>query len=276
MATWVVGDIQGCADEFDDLLAILDLGSDDALWLAGDLVNRGPDSLGVMRRVLSIQCELKCVLGNHDLHFLAAFFGNTSKLHKADTLLELLEDADVAGYAEWLCQQHLLVHSQSLDWAMCHAGIPHIWTLQQALEYAEEVMMAWRDEHPSVSREQYFQGMYGNKPDVWDSQLSGLDRLRLITSYLTRMRLINQSGRLDFAHKLAPVDLPEGYLPWYQHPLQLGNTKLAFGHWASLDGNTGVHGIYATDTGCVYGRKLSALCLESQKTVSVPARNPVR
>ena len=272
MATWVVGDIQGCADEFGDLLNELDLSGSDALWLAGDLVNRGPDSLGVMRMVQQLRCQVRCVLGNHDLHFLAAYFGNTSKLHKADTLLTLLNDGDVDRHADWLCQQALLVYDKELDWAMCHAGVPHIWTLQQALDYAEEVAAVWRDEHPDVSRQAYFDGMYGNKPDTWDDGLKGLERLRLITSYFTRMRLINDAGRLEFAHKLAPVDLPEGYLPWYKHRLQLNETCLAFGHWASLDGETGVAGVFATDTGCVYGRKLSALCLQTKELVSVPAR----
>ena len=264
MATYVIGDLQGCADEFDALLMQLGFSQDDQLWLVGDLVNRGPASARVMARILELsqQDQVTAVLGNHDLHFLATYFAK-HKLSGNDTFQDVLASPRVAEFAQWMCQQSLLHYDPTQDVYMSHAGIPHVWTLPQARELANEVQLVLCDQHDEVSRHGFFESMYGNKPNQWHDSLQGLDRLKLITNYFTRMRLINAHGELEFAHKGSLQDKPDGYEPWYSYAASIHKQKIVFGHWASLAGYTGVSHIVALDTGCVYGRTLTALCLET-------------
>ena len=231
-------------------------------------MNRGPESLRVVRLVRSLNDSVATVLGNHDLHFLAIHLGGHS-MNKNDTFVDLLNAPEVDEIAEWYCQQPLIFADHELGFAMVHAGIPHLWSFEQAMALAGEVEQTMRGE----SRVAYFQQMYGNKPDRWSDAHEGMDRLRVITNYLTRVRLLDEAGRMNFSHKGMLSEAPEGWLPWFelrmQNPLPL---KLLFGHWAALESGTGYPEVVALDTGCVWGRELTALCLESGELSVVQAR----
>lgn len=259
MATYAIGDIQGC---YDDLLRLLDkIGFSDAdrLWLAGDLVNRGPRSLEVLRFIKSLGNRAHSVLGNHDLHLLAVYHGTATGKRK-DTLTPILEAPDRDELMHWLQRQPLLVDSQALGYVMTHAGIPPIWTLKQAKACAAEVEQVLR----GALAGEYFRHMYGNHPHTWHDSIDGWDRLRLITNYLTRMRFIKPSGKLDFSANGGLETQPEGYHPWYDLPRAKPIKRIQlFGHWAAL-GETGHEDIIALDTGCVWGGRLSAVRLEDR------------
>lgn len=269
MPTYAVGDIQGCYDEFDELLNTLDFSpARDRLWLVGDLVNRGPRSLEVVRRVRALGDSASVVLGNHELHLLAIRYGgHTPKL--GDTLTELLSVDDSDELCDWLRRLPFLVVDDHLGFAMTHAGIPHIWDLDQAQACAREVEEVIR----SDDCREYFAAMYGNEPACWDDGLKGLDRWRLITNYFTRMRLVDEWGCLDFAYKGELEHAPAGWYPWYElrakKPL---GARIVFGHWAALGGRTNGADAIALDTGCVWGRELTAMCLETGEFTSIPAK----
>jgi bis(5'-nucleosyl)-tetraphosphatase (symmetrical) len=269
VATYAVGDIQGCCDEFEALLETLlfDV-THDCLWIVGDLVNRGPRSLDVLRRVRDLGDAARCVLGNHDLHLLAIRFGGHSP-NRGDTFDAVLAAADADELCHWLRGLPLLVRDDRLGWAMTHAGIPHIWGLDEAASRAAEVEAVLRGD----GYRSFLADMYGNRPACWRDELQGVDRLRAITNYFTRLRLVSESGCMEFSHKGALADAPAGWQPWYElrarHPL---GAKLVFGHWAALEGRTGYPDIVALDTGCVWGRSLTALCLETGEFTSIPAR----
>ena len=273
MATYAIGDLQGCAAEFELLLERVDFGSGDELWLLGDLVNRGPDSLGVIRRVMAMREQCRIVLGNHDLHYLAIVFGGHSP-GRSDTFDEMLSAADAEEIGHWLRGCKMLHRDTAKGYVMTHAGLPHIWNIDQAQSLANEVEAVLAGEHPKVSYEKFFREMYGNEPDRWDDGLKGMPRLRSITNYLTRMRLIDERGTLDFAHKGVLADAPPGWRPWFElvEPAAYPE-KLLFGHWAALDGHTGRDHVIGLDTGCVWGRELTALHLETGRKISVKARS---
>ena len=265
MPTYAIGDIQGCDREFGALLDKLEFASEDHLWLLGDLVNRGPESLALLRRVKAMQQQCTIVLGNHDLHFLAIFYGG-HRTSRSDTLDELLAAPDVEELAHWLRCQKLMHLDANKGYVMAHAGIPHIWSLADAQVLAREVerVLAGRDEETSYQT--YFQLMYGNEPDCWSDGLTGMLRLRAITNYFTRLRLLDESGRMEFTHKGALSDAPVGWQPWYAfHPVDAQRPNILFGHWAALDGVTGRGDIIGLDTGCVWGRSLTAMDLETGK-----------
>lgn len=273
MATYAIGDIQGCYAELCDLLERISFDpTGDRLWLVGDLVNRGPDSLAVVRLVRSFGQSAVTVLGNHDLHFLAIHIGGHG-INRADTFVDLLQADDADDIAEWFCAQRFLHRDDELGFAMTHAGIPHVWSLDEAEALALELEAVVGGK----MRQAYFESMYGNKPDTWSASLTGMDRWRSITNYFTRMRLVDKDGRMDFAHKGALRDAPAEWTPWYElraaTPLPV---KLVFGHWAAIEGCTGQKRIIALDTGCVWGRDLTALCLETGKYYRVPSRKQLR
>ena len=271
MATYAVGDVQGCYTEFVDLLSAVSFDpARDRLWLLGDLVNRGPDSLKVMELVMSLDGRTITVLGNHDLHFLAIHYGGHSPV-ASDTFHDLLAAPDVDGVADWLRGQRFFHADASLGYAMAHAGIPPGWSMQQAEARSRELMAVLRGKDYVT----YFREMYGNIPDRLSEGLAGMDRWRILTNCFTRMRLIDREGRLNFTHKGAPAEAPAGWFPWYE-PItdELEDLRLLFGHWAALEGGTGRADIVALDTGCVWGRDLTALCLETAEVTSVPAAVP--
>lgn len=269
MATYAVGDVQGCCDELRHLLRVLDFkASKDELWLLGDLVNRGPDSLGVLRLARGLGSACRVVLGNHDLHFLAVYYGGHYP-RRADTLDELLDATDVDELASWLRGQPLVHYDAKLGWLMVHAGIPARWSLTQVLERAEEARKFYSGMHGP----EFFAGMYGNTPANWNDDLIGLDRVRCIVNYFTRMRLVGAAGELNFDRKGAPEDLADGLQPWFEQPRtqELG-ANVAFGHWAALEGVANNPTVAALDTGCVWGRELTALCLSTGELTAVPSQ----
>lgn len=257
MSVYAIGDIQGC---FESLMALLKKiqfdPKQDQLWLVGDLINRGPDSLSTLRYLYSIRQSIKVVLGNHDLHFIARHYGLRHK-SKTETLDELLAAKDCQILVDWLLQQPLVYHDKKLQWTMVHAGIPPQWTLTQALTYSAEVQAVLGSEERNL----FLSSMYGNHPNIWSEQLQGMDRLRLITNYCTRMRFCTAEGELELLTKESADAAPEGFAPWFSHARQTAGQKIVFGHWAALQGKADAPNIVALDTGCVWGGELTALDL---------------
>ena len=268
MTTYVIGDVQGC---YQPLLCLLEKirfnPEKDKLWFAGDLVNRGPDSLNTLRLIKQIAS--KVVLGNHDLHLLACYYrslqtDSVGPLRKKDTFIDILEAEDCEELMNWLRCQPLMVWSKKKQLAMTHAGIPHIWSVKQAYKLSKEVNKVLRGKAP----EQFFEVMYGNSPDSWDEALKDFERLRVITNYLTRMRFVTDDGQLDFDVKESADSAPPGFRPWYRYARRDPENALVLGHWAALGGKTGVSNIFATDTGCVWGGSLTALNIRTKETIS--------
>ncbi|WP_251977876.1 symmetrical bis(5'-nucleosyl)-tetraphosphatase [Salinicola avicenniae] len=269
MATYAIGDLQGCYAEFQALLERLDFSaSRDHLWLAGDLVNRGPDSLGCLRRCVALDGAASVVLGNHDLHLLAVARGH-GRLKRHDTLMDILEAADREPMLEWLRQQPLLVADAERGMVMTHAGLPPQWSLEEARARATEAEAVLRGD----AVDDFLAQMYGNVPARWDAALAGIDRLRAIVNVFTRMRFIDAEGTLDFAAKEGLDSAPAGFAPWFTYP-RADELTLLFGHWAALEGRTPGARVdaRALDTGCVWGRELTALNLESGELIAEPAR----
>lgn len=270
MATYAIGDIQGCYDELRALLKQINFSADDHLWVAGDLVNRGPKSLETLRFLRSLGDRATCVLGNHDLHLLAVHYGS-GRCKRSDTLHEILEAEDRPQLMDWLRQQKLLAYDKSHNCVMVHAGIPPCWSINKARKRAKEVEKILK----SANASEFFQHMYGNEPDLWNSELEGWGRLRLITNYLTRMRFCSPSGQLDFSAKGSLASQPQGFLPWFKIPRKdptESEIRILFGHWAALEGNADAEHVFALDTGCVWGNTLTALRLDDNKLFSVPAQ----
>ena len=260
MATYAIGDIQGCYDELQSLLKLIKFSEHDRLWIAGDLVNRGPKSLETLRFLKSLGDRAVCVLGNHDLHLLAIYYGS-STLKRNDTLNRILEAPDCDELLTWLRKQKLLVLDKANGFVMTHAGIPPCWSIKKAKKRAKEVEKVLN----STLAKEFFDHMYGNEPDIWSSEHQGWDRLRLITNYLTRMRFCTAEGRLDFSAKGSLESQPIGYPPWFLLPRKDPNERdirIIFGHWAALEGTTQTENIYALDTGCIWGGQLTAMRLE--------------
>ncbi|RBJ83846.1 symmetrical bis(5'-nucleosyl)-tetraphosphatase [Pseudomonas sp. MWU12-2534b] len=261
MATYAVGDLQGCLEPLQCLLEQVAFDpARDRLWLVGDLVNRGPQSLETLRYLYSIRDSLVCVLGNHDLHLLAAW-RNIERLKKSDTLREILEAPDCEELLQWLRQQKLMHYDEARHVALVHAGIAPQWSLKKALKCAAEVEEALRDDNRF---EPFLDGMYGNDPAKWDSDLKGVTRLRVITNYFTRMRFCTSEGKLDLKSKEGLDTAPAGYAPWFSHKeRKTRDLKIIFGHWAALEGRSNEPGIFALDSGCVWGGAMTLLNVDS-------------
>ncbi len=268
MPTYAIGDLQGCHAEFVALLdAVAFDPSRDRLWLLGDLVNRGPGSLAVMDLVMSLDAQTTVVLGNHDLHFLAIHYGGHRPV-ASDTFRELLAAPHVGHIADWLRGQRFFYADDSLGYAMVHAGILPSWSVRQAQAYSLELMTVLRGSQCWA----YFRDLYGNSPDRFSEDLAGMARWRMLTNVFTRMRLVDSDARLNFSHKGAPAQAPTGLIPWYELTADEPRShRLLFGHWAALEGHTGRNDVIALDTGCVWGRDLTALCLETGELTRVPA-----
>ncbi len=264
MATWAIGDLQGCLEDFRCLLTKIHFKSDrDQLWLSGDLVNRGPDSLGTLRQCHVMRDNLITVLGNHDLHLLAVMEGAVSVKRK-DTFNDVLTAPDRHTLANWLLQCPLLHEND--QYVLTHAGIYPRWTLEQARQFAREVEAVLQN---NGLRGQFFANMYGNEPSRWDDTLRGPERWRTITNFFTRLRLIDSEGHIDLIHKESLTVKPEHLHAWYEHPERAAIPKcILFGHWAALQGNTQQSDIIALDTGCVWGNTLTAFCLETGQLVA--------
>ena len=261
MATYAVGDLQGCLEPLQCLLKQVAFDPQaDRLWLVGDLVNRGPQSLETLRFLYSIRQSLVCVLGNHDLHLLAAGH-NIERLKKNDTLREILDAPDRKELLDWLRQQKLMHYDEIRDIALVHAGIPPQWSLRKALKCAAEVEAALRDDNLLTP---YLDGMYGNEPAKWNSDLKGVTRLRVITNYFTRMRFCTSEGKLDLKGKEGADTAPPGYAPWFKYKeRKTRGLKIIFGHWAALEGQCNEPGVFALDTGCVWGGAMTLYNVDS-------------
>ncbi len=258
MATYAVGDIQGCYSKLRELLDSVNFSESDTLWCAGDLVNRGPEDLETLRYLKYLGSNVISVLGNHDLHLLACAYG-ARKVGRKDTFGSILQAPDRDELIHWLRHQPLIHRDTKLKYTIVHAGIPPIWHLEQALGYAREVEKSLRSDDPS----DFFNNMYGNEPVGWNESLCGTARLRTITNYLTRMRFCSPEGHLEFATKSAPSAPPSGYLPWYQYPQhRCGEDKILFGHWAAMEGESGKPNFIGLDTGCIWGGELTLLDLD--------------
>lgn len=259
MATWAIGDVQGCNAPLQSLLGRCGFDpANDRLWFVGDLVNRGPDSLGVLRFVMGLGERAVTVLGNHDLHLLAVASG-VRKASRKDTLLAVLEAPDREEILHWL--RHLpLAHRESgLPHLMVHAGVPPQWSAEDTLARAAEVEAALRG--PQCA--EFLGHMYGDHPDIWSDALDGFERLRVITNYLTRMRFCTAEGHLDIANKGGPESANRGFAPWFSHPGRAAaDTPIVFGHWAALEGKADTAHVHALDTGCVWGARLRAMRLD--------------
>ncbi|MEZ8095164.1 symmetrical bis(5'-nucleosyl)-tetraphosphatase [Photobacterium swingsii] len=256
MATYLVGDIQGCLD---DLLSLLDQAqfhpNHDELWLAGDLVARGPQSLETLRFVKSLGKSAITVLGNHDLHLLAVAEG-IARCKAKDKTQAILDADDSQELLEWLRQQPLLAEHPKYSFVVAHAGIPAQWDLTQAHQQARHV-------ESILQSKRYLwllQNMYGDGPELWSDSLNELEQLRFTINAFTRMRFCYPDGRLDMACKLSPGEAGIGELvPWFQLPRDkpLGK-KIIFGHWAALMGHEDEQ-VIGLDTGCVWGNSMTLL-----------------
>jgi bis(5'-nucleosyl)-tetraphosphatase (symmetrical) len=261
MATYAVGDLQGCLEPLQCLLKQVAFDpARDKLWLVGDLVNRGPQSLETLRFLYSIRDSLVCVLGNHDLHLLAVGH-NIERLKKADTLREILDAPDRPELLDWLRQQNLMHYDEQRNIALVHAGIPPQWSLRKALKCAAEVEEALRDDNRITP---YLDGMYGNEPTKWNNDLTGVERLRVITNYFTRMRFCTSEGKLDLKGKEGIDTAPLGYAPWFKYKeRKTKGLKIIFGHWAALEGRCDEPGFFALDTGCVWGGAMTLMNVDT-------------
>ena len=257
MAHYFIGDIQGCDAAFTRLLEHIDFSaSRDTLYLLGDLVNRGPDSAGVLRRAMQLGDSVRALLGNHDLHLLAAAHGARHPSRR-DTLNSILDAADRDAMLEWVRQQPL-ARSFTLNgeqMLMIHAGVLPQWTLETTLGYADEVQQMLR----SPELPEFLKQMYGNLPDRWSDDLHGADRLRVIINSLTRLRFCSPEGVMDFDSTESAATPPEGLMPWFDAPdRQTAEVLVAFGHWSTL-GLVNRPNLLALDTGCIWGGCLSAM-----------------
>ncbi|MDQ7017296.1 MAG: symmetrical bis(5'-nucleosyl)-tetraphosphatase [Gammaproteobacteria bacterium] len=264
-AVYVIGDVQGCYSALQALLEKIEFKpTKDRLWFAGDLVNRGPDSLAVLRFVKSLSSAAITVLGNHDLHLLAMQAGVKS-IKKGCSLAPIFKADDGEELLCWLRQQPLLHYDKKLNYVMTHAGIYPRWDLAQAQAAALEVEAVLRgDDH-----QRYFEHMYGDQPDLWSEELQGAARWRFITNSFTRMRFCSSSGQLDMLEKHAPGQQADGLVPWFDLPSRVTaqGTHILFGHWAALSHSLPlkIKKIHPTDTGCVWGGELTALKLQQGK-----------
>lgn len=261
MAVYVIGDLQGCYQELHKLLNSLDFDpAQDKLWFAGDLVNRGADSLNVLRFVRSLGDKAVTVLGNHDLHLLAVYYSG-AKIKTGDTLNEILAAPDCEELMFWLRHQPLLHHDIDLNFSLVHAGIYPGWKMSEAISRAQEVEKALRGKN----YHQFFLNMYGNKPAIWEDNLEGMDRLRFITNVFTRMRYLKPDLAFDQSTKGTPSKLKNtNVIPWFEfRPSAIKLNRVAFGHWSTLP--SGQYGnCFALDSGCVWGGQLTALRIDKK------------
>ncbi len=255
MAIYIVGDIQGCYQEFRALLKQVNFNPEtDEIWPAGDIVARGPDSLATIRYLKSLGSCVKMVLGNHDLHLLAVYAG-IKKVKKSDLLDELLAAPDIDELMNWLAQQPLLRKIPNDEAYVSHAGISPQWTIEQAItqaRFAEQLLS-------SQQRNSWLEKMYGQKPNNWLQANSDEEKFRFTINSFTRMRFCHQDLSLEFNNKEVPKLAPKTLKPWYLLSETLDNCTWLFGHWASLQGECEHPNVYALDTGCVWGNTLTML-----------------
>lgn len=273
MAMYLIGDVQGCDAALQRLLETLAFSpSRDTLVLLGDLVNRGPESDKVLRRLMAYGSSARCLLGNHDLHLLAVAHG-TRAAHRNDTLDCVLQAPDRNTLLDWLRRQHLAlsIATPHAPWLLVHAGVLPQWTVSQTLALAAEVQAVLQ----GPQAPDFFHQMYGNTPDHWHDDLVGMERLRVVVNALTRLRFCTAQGVMEFATKEGAGTAPAGYLPWFDVPdRRTRDATLAFGHWSTL-GWLGRSDVYSLDSGCVWGGCLTALEISTGSAMAPPRRHDV-
>lgn len=257
MALYAIGDVQGCYRCLNHLLDKIHFDSaHDRLWFTGDLVNRGRHSADVVRLVSSFGDRAVAVLGNHDLHLLAIAAG-VRKTSSRDTLKDILHAPDSERLLTWISARPLFHQEADIGYCLVHAGLLPQWNIGDAARLAREAEAAISGQHAP----EFFRNMYGDMPNTWTEELTGWDRLRLIVNGFTRVRFCDASGRMDFQHKDAPTIPTAGLVPWFQVPWRRSRgERIVFGHW-SLLGLWNRDGVICLDTGCVWGRQLSAVRL---------------
>lgn len=274
MATYAIGDVQGCFDELQDLLKKIQFDPlHDRLWFAGDLINRGPQSLEVLRFVRGLGAPHQIVLGNHDLHLLAAWVHGQS-ISPKDTLQPILDADDGEELCHWLRHQPILVEDFSLGFIMVHAGILPQWDMTQTRGFAHEIEQTLQSEAYAL----FLNHMYSNEDNIWKNDLQDLTRLRTLVNVFTRIRFCNEQGVMALTEKGAPGSQSTGLMPWYACATRkTRDQKIVFGHWAALEGKIlGEHNVFSLDTGCAWGKTLRALRLEDLRVFEVPSRQKPR
>lgn len=273
MSTYAIGDVQGC---YRELMALLDHVNfnekTDRLWFAGDLVNRGPESLQTLRFVRSLGENAINVLGNHDLHLLAVAYGKAVP-KSTDNLDDIIAADDRDELLGWLRRQPLLHTDEQLEFTILHAGLPPQWSLQQAKQLSAEVEQLLQGEGFLP----FLDVMYGDKPDQWDDTLTGMDKYRFIINVFTRMRYCDRHGRINLQAKGPPGSQPEPFMPWFAVPeRKSAGDKIIFGHWSTIYigniSNFEQYNVYPLDTGCLWGGNLTAVRLEDESWFSVPSK----
>jgi bis(5'-nucleosyl)-tetraphosphatase (symmetrical) len=252
MALYMIGDVQGCDDALGRLLDEIGFSpSRDTLYLLGDLVNRGPQSLAVLRRLMALEDSAQCLLGNHDLHLLATAHG-VRKAHRSDTVADILGASDRAALLDWLRWRPMALHEHG--WLMVHAGVLPQWDVAQTLVLAGELQAVLRN----ADWVHFLHDMYGNQPDFWSDALRGAERLRVIVNALTRLRFCTAQGVMEFESKDNADGAPAGFMPWFDVPgRRTADVPVAFGHWSTL-GNIQRAKVLPLDSGCVWGGCLTA------------------
>lgn len=263
MAIYVIGDIQGCFVELQQLLEKINFdASNDSLWFTGDLVNRGPQSLETLRFIKKLGNSAKAVLGNHDLHLLSVAC-NASKTKRKDTFDAILSAPDREELISWLSHLPLMHHEG--EFYMIHAGLPPQWTLETAMALAGELESVLRSDESSV----FFKHMYGDEPSIWSDDLNSYDRLRFIASAFTRLRYCDLYGRFDFKEKCAPGKQASYLFPWFDVPGRRSEgANIFFGHWSTL-GFYVKNNCYCLDTGCLWGGELTALKIDGDERLRI-------
>jgi len=258
MALYLIGDVQGCDRALGQWLSLVGFSpSRDTVFLLGDLINRGPDNVGVLRRLQALGSSARCLLGNHDLHFLAIHLG-VQALKNGDTVNDVLQAPDRHVLVDWLRHQHMALHVENV--LMVHAGVLPQWDVDETLALAGEVETVLR----APSWQDFIAQMYGNFPAAWDNALTGAARWRVIVNALTRLRFCTAQGEMEFKHFMDVTQAPVGYMPWFDVPeRRTKNACIAFGHWSTL---SPLHrsDVIELDTGCLWGRCLSGLALNAK------------
>jgi bis(5'-nucleosyl)-tetraphosphatase (symmetrical) len=267
MSDYAIGDVHGC---YEPLMRLLDYvqfdDNNDRLWFVGDLVNRGPQSLDVLRLIKNLKIPARITLGNHDLHLLTNLFGRQKNIYNDDTIDSIINAHDSEELGHWLRKQPLLYHDKALNVVMCHAGIAPIWNLSAAKQYALEVETALAGDN----YHDYLDNIYSNDSCCWSPKLTHWVRLRVITNYFTRMRFCRTDGCLALTYKGKPAQAPNDVLPWYEVANRpFIEADIIFGHWSALQGVCPIPTIHAIDTGCLWGKQLTAIRLQDRALFSV-------
>lgn len=269
MATYVVGDVQGCYDELLQLLYKINFDKQkDKLIFAGDIINKGPKSLETIDFIMSLGDSAQTVLGNHEILFLAVSYNYLPSSNK-DTFDDLLNAPNLKQIQEWLCNQNLLIKIDNVF--ITHAGIPHIWSPKKAVKRANEVEFVLKNE---TTRRLLLANLFNDESKKWDKESEGIERWLCILNYFTRMRTIDNEGRLNLKFSSTLDKVPENFKPWFKvkHKKLKVSHKIVFGHWAAIKGETKSSNMIALDTGCVFGDKLTCYCIETDKKHSIKAK----